>query len=207
MYIWQKIHNYQNEIRMKKKLNLLLLSLISIMAFTSCTGNKKTANTDTMPTILTIDKIMEIAEQEVGNIVVIEGFCTHICSHGGKKLFLMGSHDSTIIRVESNNAIGAFKSECENSIVQVKGTLREERIDEAYIAKIETDIAEGTAENHGDGEEGGCETEQKAEGIDTVTDEAGRIENFKARIAKRMETEGKNYLSFYYIEAEEYTIL
>lgn len=194
-----------------KKLNLLLLSLISIMAFTSCTGNKKTADadtdTDTMPTILTVDKIMEIAEQEVGNVVFIEGVCTHICSHGGRKLFLMGNDDSTIIRVESNNDIGAFKSECENSIVQVKGTLREERIDEAYIAKMETDLAEGTAEDHGDGEEGGCETEQKAEGIDTVTDEAGRIENFKARIAERMETEGKNYLSFYYIEAEEYTIL
>ena len=185
-----------------KKVNLFLLVLVSIVAFASCTGNKKTAEGDAV----TVDKVLAMAEQEADNIVMVEGVCTHICSHGGKKLFLMGDDDSKTIRVESNDALGAFKSECVNSMVQVKGTLKEERIDEAYLTKWEAEIAEGTVEEHGgDGE--GCETEQKAQGQDTVSSDAGRIKDFRAKIAARNEAEGKNYLSFYYIEAEEYSIL
>ena len=189
-----------------KKANLLLLAFISIMAFASCTGNKKTAEAEVDQTPITVDQILAMAEQEVDNVVVIEGVCTHICSHGGKKIFLMGDDDSKTIRVESNDAIGAFKSECVNSIVHVKGTLKEERIDEAYLVKWESQLAEGTAELHGDGEEG-CETEQKAQGQDSVTDDAGRIKDFRTKIAARNEAEGLNYLSFYYIEADAYSIL
>lgn len=189
-----------------KKTNLLLFAFISIMVFASCTGNKKTAEATTDQTPATVDQVLAMAEQEVDNTVVVEGLCTHICSHGGKKLFLMGDDDSKTIRVESNDAIGAFKSECANSIVQVKGILKEERIDEAYLVKWESQIAEGTAEEHGDGKEG-CETEQKAQGQDTVTNDAGRIKDFRTKIAARNEAEGKNYLSFYYIQADEYSIL
>ena len=189
-----------------KKTNLLLLAFISIMAFASCTNNKKTSEATTDQNPATVDQILAMAEQEIDNTIVVEGLCTHICSHGGKKLFLMGDDDSKTIRVESNDEIGAFKSECTNSIVQVKGILKEERIDEAYLVKWENQLAEGTAEEHG--EEGeGCETEQKAQGQESINDESSRIKDFRAKIAARNETEGKNYLSFYYIEANEYSIL
>ncbi len=189
-----------------RKINLLLLALVSIMAFANCTGNKQqTAEADAMQTPISVDEILAKAEQEADNMVVVEGLCTHICSHGGKKLFLMGDDDSNTIRVESNDALGAFKSDYVNSIVKVKGKLKEERIDEAYLVNWEAQIAEDTVEEHGDGE--GCETEQKAQGQDIVTNDAGRIKDFRTKIAIRNETEGKNYLSFYYIAADEYTIL
>lgn len=190
-----------------KKARILLLVIVSTMMTMSCTGNKKTTNADEKKqTAISVDEIMANAEQNIDNIVVVEGICTHVCSHGGKKLFLMGNDDSNTIRVESNDALGAFKSECINSIIQVKGSLKEERIDEAYLVKWESELALGTVEAHGeDGE--GCETEQKAQGQENVTSEAGRIKDFREKIAERNEAEGKNYLSFYFIEAEEYTIL
>ena len=189
-----------------KKANLLLIALLSIMTFTSCSGNKKTGETTTEQAPVTVDQLLANTEQEIDNIVLVEGFCTHICSHGGKKMFLMGDDDSKTIRVESNDAIGSFKAECVNSMIQVKGTIKEERIDEAYLTQWEARITDGTVEEHGeDGE--GCETELKAQGQENVNSEAGRIKDFREKIAKRNETEGKNYLSFYFIEAEEYTIL
>ena len=191
-----------------KKVNFILIALVSIMAFTSCTGNKKTdeTNTSTAPTYATVDEILANAEQKIDNTILIEGLCTHICSHGGQKLFLMGNDDANTIRVETNDALGAFKAECVNSMIQVKGNLKEERIDEAYLTQWEARIAEGTVEEHGeDGE--GCETELKAQGQEDVSSEAGRIKDFREKIAQRNEAEGKNYLSFYYIEAIEYTIL
>ncbi len=190
-----------------KEARILLLVIMSTMMTMSCTGNKKTTNANQKKqTPITVDEIMANAEHNIDNVVVVEGICTHVCSHGGKKLFLMGDDDSNTIRVESNDVLGAFKSECINSIIQVKGLLKEERIDEAYLVKWESELAQGTAEAHGeDGE--GCETEQKAQGQENVTSEAGRIKDFREKIAERNEAEGKNYLSFYFIEAEEYTIL
>ena len=189
-----------------KKVNLLLLAVISLMTFASCTGNKTTAENNAEQTILSVDDLLAVAEQEVDQPIMVEGVCTHVCSHGGKKLFLMGSDDSKTIRVESSDAIGAFKTECANSQVNIKGILKEERIDEAYLAKWEAEIAEGAAKEHG--EEGeGCETEQKAQGEEVVNDDALRIQNFRDRIAERKANEGKDYLSFYYIEADEYSIL
>ena len=189
-----------------KKTNLFLLVIMSVVMFANCTGNKNTTDNDKEITALLVDDVLAVAEQETDKIIVVEGVCTHVCSHGGKKLFLMGNDDSKTIRVESNDALGAFKKECANSLVRVKGTLKEERIDEAYLVKWESEMAQGTAEEHGgDGE--GCETEQKAQGQDNISDEAIRIRDFRTRIADRNEAEGKKYLSFYFIEASEYSIL
>lgn len=192
-----------------KKVNLLLIALASVMAFSSCNSNKKTETeneTETIQTIVTVDELLANAEQEIDNVVLLEGVCTHICSHGGKKLFLMGDDDSKTIRVEASDDIGAFKPESVNSIVKVKGTLKEERIDEAYLTQWEARLAEGVVDEHGeDGE--GCETELKAQGQEDLDSETARIKDFREKIAVRNETEGKNYLSFYYVEAIEYTIL
>lgn len=195
-----------------KKVNLLLIALASVIAFSSCNSNKKTSETknenetETIQTIVTVDELLANAEQEIDNVVLLEGVCTHICSHGGKKLFLMGDDDSKTIRVEASDDIGAFKPESVNSIVKVKGTLKEERIDEAYLTQWEARLAEGVVDEHGeDGE--GCETELKAQGQEDLDSETARIKDFREKIAVRNETEGKNYLSFYYVEAIEYTIL
>ena len=192
-----------------KKVNLLLIALASVMAFSSCNSNKKTETeneTETIQTIVKVDELLANAEQEIDNVVLLEGVCTHICSHGGKKLFLMGDDDSKTIRVEASDDIGAFKPESVNSIVKVKGTLKEERIDEAYLTQWEARLAEGVVDEHGeDGE--GCETELKAQGQEEFDSETARIKDFREKIAVRNETEGKNYLSFYYVEAIEYTIL
>ena len=116
-------------------------------------------------------------------------------------MFLMGSNESKTLRVEAAK-LGSFKQECANNMVKVKGVLREERLDEAYLQKWEQD--EGI-EHHGDGE-GGCSTEKAARG-ETANTTAERIADFRARIAAREQAEGKAYLSFYFIEALDYEII
>ena len=141
------------------------------------------------------------AEALAGHEVVVEGVCTHICAHGGKKIFLMGSDDTQTIRVESGNN-SAFKNECVNSIVKVTGKLVEDRIDEAYLQAWETKLKATTSE-HGNG--GGCDTEKNARG-ETSNTGLDRIADFRSRIEKRKNNTGKDYLSFYHIEAVSYEI-
>jgi len=194
--------------KVRKLSGLLLMS--SVLALSAC-GNasqskssQTTAQTENVPkeaTALEVDLLLAQAATLINQEVSVEGVCTHICAHGGKKIFLMGSDDTQTIRVESGN-LGAFKSECVNHIVTVKGVLKEDRIDEAYLQAWEAQLKE-SAEKHGEGE--GCTTEKVARGETANTSDA-RIADFRERIAKREAEEGKAYLSFYHIEATDYEI-
>ena len=59
-------------------------------------------------------------------------------------------------------------------------------------------------EKHGEGE-AACSTEKKARGETANTPEA-RIADFRAKIADRKAKTGKDYLSFYFLEASSYDI-
>ena len=100
--------------------------------------------------------------------------------------------------------LGAFDPKCVNSIVRVTGTLKEQRIDEAYLQNWEAQLKAQAAEKHGTGE-AGCDTEKKARGETANTPEA-RIADFRAKIADRKASSGKEYLSFYFMEANSYEV-
>lgn len=185
---------------------LFLLSGSFVMQ--SCKSGSKSASTTQATTntqLLQVDDVLKNAGQLTGQTVEIEGICTHICAHGGGKIFLMGSDDTHTIRIEAGSKIGKFKPETVNSVVRIKGKLVEERIDEAYLTQWEEKVKAQTAEKHGDSE-AGCSSEQKARGEAVANSTSERINNFRKRIAERQAKEGKDYLSFYHIDAESYTI-
>ena len=189
-----------------------IVGLASILLFASCgnSGKSKAKESSTQTTeqvvtaALEVDDLLTQASSLAGQEVTVEGICTHICAHGGRKIFLMGSDDTQSIRIESAGNLGAFKEECVNRIVKVSGILAEDRIDEGYLQNWEAQLKASTEEKHGE-DEGGCATEKAARG-ETANSTEARIADFRARIAKRQETEGKAYLSFYHIDATNYEI-
>ena len=195
----------------KKTLSVLcFLSIFALSMYSCKNANKKQkedkAKTETAVNHpIEVDELLRNAARLVEKEISVSGICTHICSHGGGKIFLMGSDDSKVIKVEAGEKIGSFKPETVNSMVEVKGILKEERIDEAFLADWEAKIKQGTEEKHGQGE-GGCDTEKKARNEASAYSAQERIENFRKKIAERNEKEGKNYLSFYHIEAISYII-
>ena len=150
-----------------------------------------------------VDSLLSDADALVGKEVTIEGVCTHTCKHGATKIFLMGSDDTQTIRVEAGK-LGSFSSKCVNAIVRVKGILKEQRVDEAYLQNWEAQLKAQAQEKHGDSE-AGCDSEMKARGEKANTAE-GRIADFRKKIAARKIKTGKDYLSFYYMEANSYEI-
>ncbi|MDD4159070.1 MAG: hypothetical protein PHH64_06640 [Proteiniphilum sp.] len=190
--------------------SIILLSACSaLFLFSSChqpkdQGGKGAALPATED--LSVDKILADAESLKGETVTLEGVCTHLCQHGGKKLFLMGSDDTQTIRIEATDETGAFSPDCVNSRVTVTGKLVEERIDEAYLIRWEAELADNTAEHHGEEGEAGCASEQQAQNEAAVNTVKERIANFRTRIAREQEKTGRDYLSFYYVEAASYRI-
>ena len=190
--------------------NLLMVAavLTGMVTISSCGNNQnKKQNTEQakaeISAALNVDSVLNQAETLVNTSITLEGVCTHICAHGGKKIFMMGSDDKHTIRIESGS-FGAFDKNCVNSVVSVKGTLKEERIDEAYLQNWEASLKNETAEKHGEGE-GGCASEKNARGEKGNTAEA-RIADFRKKIAERAEKCGKEYLSFYFVKADSYEI-
>lgn len=198
-----------------KKYQLIFIAALALsaLAIQGCNSKKQktegTAQTGQNATVaqssLQVDDVLKSADSLAGKEVEIEGICTHICKHGGGKIFLMGSDDTKTIRIEAGKEFGSFKPETVNNIVRVKGKLVEERIDEAYLTQWEEKIKAQTEEKHGT-TEAGCSSEQKARGEVPANNAADRISNFRKRIAERNEKEGKSYLSFYHIDATEYNI-
>ena len=117
---------------------------------------------------------------------------------------MMGSDDTKTIRIEACK-LGSFDQKCVNSIVKVNGILREERVDEAYLQRWEAAVAAQTAEQHGE-VESGCDSEKAARG-ETGNTVAERIVDFREKIATRKAAVGKEYLSFYYVEALSYEVV
>lgn len=152
---------------------------------------------------LEVDQVLADPDSLVGDTIEIEGICTHICKHGGGKIFLMGSDDTKTLRIEAGEPIGSFPQETVNSIVRVTGVLVEDRIDEDYLAQWEAQIADQAKEAQG---EGGCAADMKANAEAEANTVRERIANFRTRIAERTEKEGKPYVSLYHMEGLSYEI-
>lgn len=193
-----------------KKINILIALFCALLFVVSCSNTSKRNNSKNIEIVetntMSVDSLLSGVNALNGKEVIVEGVCTHICAHGGRKIFLMGSDDTKTIRIEATEAIGKFKQDCVNSLVMVKGKLVEDRIDEEYLVSWEKQVAIQEVEQHGEDKEAGCSTEKKARGEigNTVKD---RITNFRKRIADRQKKEGKNYLSFYHIDGENYEII
>ncbi len=178
----------------------LLLASCSNKAESDAIVEDATSQSATMD----VDELLADAGDMVGKSITVEGICTHICKHGGRKIFLMGSDDTKTIRIEGGK-VGKFDPKCVNNLVTVKGKVCEQRIDEAYLQQWEEKVVAQTDEKHGK-TEAGCDTEKKARN-ETGNSAMERIADFRKRIAESEAEEGKPYLSFYYMEAEEYSVL
>lgn len=172
-----------------RKTFVAVVAMAAVFLASGCKSGREYAGGETagitgVPGTMTVDRVLVSADSLSGHEVVFEGVCTHICAHGGRKIFVMGSDDSKVLRVEADGSIGSFPKETVNSIVVVKGILAEDRIDEAYLDAWE----------------------QKAQGQADIKNAFDRIGDFRSKIASRTEKEGKPYLSFYHVDASQYEI-
>ena len=89
---------------MKTKLMVAAALIAACFTMVSC-GNAKKQQAQTTEQVaivaMSIDDVMAKAADLVDQTVTIEGVCTHTCSHGAKKMFLVGSDDSKTLRVEA----------------------------------------------------------------------------------------------------------
>lgn len=199
-----------------KKLSLFALFALLCLGLASC-GGSSSSDSGSDKTV-SVDRLMADAASMVGDMVTVEGVCSHLCKHGGRKAFLVGSADSVMVRCEAYPLMGEpFPKSTIRHPLAVRGVVREERIDEETVRKMEAQYAEAmkaqadsvaaTAGESAAEHENGCSTERAAKGQKDITSFEGRMADYRAKIAAREAKEGKAYLSFYYLDAISYEIL
>ena len=145
-----------------KKTLLALMATASIF-LASCGSKADSAQAAVADEALTVDNVLDNAEKYVGDTIVVEGECSHLCKHGGRKAFLVSAKDDRMLRAEAAGAFGAFEKDAIHKVLRVKGMLVEDRIDEAAVKKMEADYAK-LEEVHGENVEVGCESEKSCAG-------------------------------------------
>ncbi|MDA3952264.1 MAG: hypothetical protein PF485_01360 [Bacteroidales bacterium] len=178
----------------KRVLGILVVSVIMF----SCASKteKKEACCDKEITTITVDQVMADLQSYVDKNIVIEGIVNHVCSHGGKRMFIMGEDPDVAIKITPNEKIGVFEKELEGSFVIVTGMVKELRINEDYVVSLEkegNEVAKAEAmHDHSAGtHDEDAENEQKAQ-IEAMRTQISESEN--------------GYYSQYWIEAVKFEV-
>ncbi len=191
---------------------LFLFAIVAVI-FASC-GNQPQKSTNETNDVQEVTEVIKItptdfdtkAAELVDQEVTMEGTVVHVCSHGGKRMFLVDENSEARIKVEiDGDSDAAFKTEIEGAVVSVVGKVFELRIDEAYLAEWEAEINAAIAE----GEEGHEDHEKGVhlgeEGHENSTQHADleRVEEFRSEIA----ASGTDHLSFYSLSYISHSVL
>ncbi len=112
--------------------------------------------------VSSVRQVLDTGAGRVGETLVVEGFVTGVCKHSGCKAFLHDTDPAAegTIRVERTGDMSPFSQDLAGKTLRVRGTIRELRIDAAYLdswqARIESTAASHSEEDQ-DCADAGCE--------------------------------------------------
>ena len=170
------------------------LGIIAIAALLHSCGTKQSETENTAEKI-SVDNLMASIDNHIDKDMLVCGTVSHVCSHGGKRLFLIGENPDNAIKVIPNDEIGVFSKELEGSFVHVYGKVQELKIDEAYISNMENEMAEGIESEAAHTHDGTHDEEHKHAGLDST--QIQKIAEMRQEVADSE----KGYISQYWIEA------
>ena len=139
-----------------------LLTFIIISAFLSSCGNA--GNTDALSkteqgdqgTKVAFSSLIENPDNYIDKNIIVEGKVVHVCTHSGKKLFIVGDNPDIRLFIAAGEDMPKFPMELLGNEVVVEGTITKIADDEPVDGTHEGAAGKTTDEN--------CETETAVAG-------------------------------------------
>lgn len=169
----------------------ILLPIFAVSLLLGACNNQKASKSEALPVDLT--EVKSKAPELIGKLISLEGMVVHVCRESGKRLFL----GDNSFKVLATNQVPTFKVEWEGSDVTITGYLKEDRIDETYLANWEKELEEGSKVQMKE-ETHTYEAESKGLDESAIKTQYDQIKGYREEIAAG----DKGYLSFYSLEAE-----
>lgn len=198
-----------------KILHIAAALLMSASVLGSCSGNGGSMSVNVADTLLSVDNLMADPLAFVGDTIQVEGECSHLCAHGGTKAFLQGDSAGMTLRCQATPEInGAFSPDCAGQRMLARGILREDRVgrseidslEREYMLAQEREAALGSDANSKAPATGHCDADARAKGLDSLSTAAQRLAKMRSEIDKRLKDEGKDYISYFYLETISYEV-
>lgn len=126
--------------------NILVLFLFLAIAVSCNQGEKKAVESESTPEtevaarILTVGQVLETPETYKDSSIMISGMVTHVCKHGGQKLFIVGDDPELQLRVNVGEGVSEFDLALEGSTVEFTGTVKV--LEEELAAALEKENEE-----------------------------------------------------------------
>lgn len=129
----------------------------TMLILASCTSNNTGTQESTSPNtkiqLVSIDEFMSSPETWAGKEIQLQGLVTHVCKHGGQKLFISGKESSDALRIDVGENITEFDIALEGTEVIITG-----------IAEVmEVEIVAAAEKKHEDHDDHDCEFENAQE--------------------------------------------
>ncbi|MGC9343667.1 MAG: hypothetical protein ACP5E3_13265, partial [Bacteroidales bacterium] len=118
---------------------LILLSLAFILGACNNTTQNAESSTDAK-IILTMDEFYANPDEYLDKEVTIKGLVTHVCKHGGQKLFIVGNEDGDPLRIDVGENIPEFDISMEGTEAEFTGMVM--LMDEEFIAQANAEHEE-----------------------------------------------------------------
>ena len=164
------------------KVKLIILVFV-VLGIASCTTKKQSAEQKAVD----VAKLLTMADNHFDQQVLIKGTVNHVCTHSGRRCFLIDSTGEHSIRVEAAGQIENFPKEIMGSEILVKGTLKEQCLTAEEIDQMEADLLEKHPE----------ESEKNGENCSAEMSNIHQMRNW-------MKEHGKDYYAIYYVEGHSY---
>lgn len=129
-----------------KKTLILLLPLLLIFA---CGKKDNPTPADSEVTKISVEEFFQKASSLTDKKVEVTGLIVHTCRHSGKRAHIVGKDAEKKLKLELVGDAPKFDKEMEGKTVVAEGTVKALIIDEAYLAKWESEIkAAGQSEKN-----------------------------------------------------------
>ncbi|MFB6317632.1 hypothetical protein [Saccharicrinis sp. FJH54] len=165
-----------------------ILTLLTVALF-ACNSKSKESKAEAEVITVNVSELIGSLDQNVDKVVVVSGTVDHVCSHSGRRAFLIDSTGEQSIRIEAAGDIESFGKELVGSNLKVKCVIKEDRLTADDIQQKEAAVLEKHPEDaEADGEN--CSIE---------------MQNIK-QMRQWMKDNGKDYYATYYAEGISYEV-
>lgn len=125
-----------------KKIGFIFM-IMSLLVACNAPADKdegKNASSDNEIVTLTVDELLASVDNYVDKQVKLKGMVTHVCKHGGQKLFVAGGSEGIALRINTGESIPEFSIDMEGTEAEFTGTVK--LMTEEFKAEAEAEHVE-----------------------------------------------------------------
>lgn len=127
---------------MRKAISILTFAVV-LLSITACNQNSKQNNkTEKIASYLSVEDLLQKAEELSGKTIHVSGIIDHVCKHGGKRFKILSSNGSQELKIELGEDFDIMDANVAGNLAKVIGKLTPVKMDAELVKAWEEKVRE-----------------------------------------------------------------